>query len=785
MNFLKRTPFFILLIGICMLMVNTISAQTPTNKIAVLTQTKNNKIQFRWFHSSAPTWQNANQYGYVITRKTLNSSNQVIATNIINIDGITGSDSTSAKWAPYFKVDSAAYYTLFRTTVGRYDATQTVQERMDEYKKDTTAPRLIPNHSVGTELFAYAFMASCEKYNAAKLAGLAYDDIDIQTQYKYEYKISTRVPANVMSIGDTTITINPNNFTVPIMPPKPKANVQAKLVFLSWNADSLKNTFYNYYVQRKEAGKGSFVQLNEYGLLNAADSTNQLVFRDSIPNKTKRYVYRIVGKTYFDDFIVSDSIFVENKQYLELQIGLDSVRRVGNLIKANWQVQKQTSDPLNTIIKYYYFSVSNNESSNFNILQNNISLNNTSLQIPFSAVSAVVDTSKSMYYKITAIGIENDEISSPAYLVFSKKNTSRPSKPQNLNVLGTNQQSDDHFVVVSWSANPEPNIVGYKVFRQIGSDTTLVEISGGIKNKLLITDSLSSKMEYATIKYFVVAFNDDNRRSDAATIDYNKKDTRGPISPIITNYDVVFNDVTLYWENSPDKDIKETVLLRKLMNSQDPWVVVKKVLKGENISEFLDKNLTKGETYIYTIYSTDESGNNSCFDQSKFKSTNKADACYQLVPVKIVSTKKAEFTDFKAILTIEKPKISLSWSYASNEVDSYEVYRYAALTDPLKNDVLLTSWKSFRANENVTEDLDTQYLYTYNYAIRINFKDGTVSDLRAVKVIIPDLKNCTFEQQIIHSSKMTNNLFETSCYEIILQDGFDTNKMQYKGEIKK
>ena len=785
MNLSKNIFRIILIFLLFEISIGKIFSQTQPAKIGAMVQVKNQKTQFRFFHSSPQVWELTNQYGVKIIRNKIQGGT-VLETKTINIDGIKASDSTSAKWQPYFKPDSAAYYELFRLSLNIHETKKTPTERNLENSKDSLSIQTSLGHDLKTEVYFYAFIASCEKYNAAKLAGLAYDDSDVQNQYRYEYNISTNVPSSILAIGDTTITILPNYFTPNIATPKPKSSIQRKLILLSWNADSLKNTFFNYYVQRKVVGQSKFEQLNDLGLIKGVDSTSQLTFNDSIPNKTKKYVYRIVGKTYFDDFIVSDSIEVDYKQYLELQIGIDSVRRLGSIIRANWQVKKETTEPLNTLIKYYKFSVSNNDTTNFTVLQNNISLNNTSLQIPFSAVSAVVDTTMGMYYRITAIGIENDEISSPAYLVFSKKNTSRPSKPKNLAVAGTNQQNEDHYVVVSYSANPEPNIIGYKVFRQMGADTNLIEISGGIKNKLLITDSLSSKMEYPLIKYYVVAFNDDNRRSDPAIIEYTKKDTRGPISPIITNYTVAFTDVTLFWNNSPDTDIKETVLLRKLMNSQDPWVVVKVFTKNENVSEYVDKGLTKGSTYVYTMYATDEAGNNSCFDIVKFRNSSATEDCYQLVPVKITASKKQDFTDFKAVLTIEKPKIVLSWSYpAINEVESYEVFRAVNPIISTPNNSFLTSWKSFRPNDESIEDIDTKYTFLYTYAIRINFKDGTVSDLRTLTVKIPSMENCTFDQQIINSSKMNGNLNETSCYEIILQSGFDSNYKEYKAEIKK
>lgn len=759
--------------------------QTPTGKIVVLSQVKNNTVQFRFFQSTPDTWQKANQYGYQIVRKTMQGT-QVIATKTINIDGIKASDSTSTKWVPYFKKDSAAYYSLFRLTAGVYDATRTQAQRIAENSRDSVNIQAMPQHTALTELFAYSFMAAGEKYNAAKLAGLGYDDTDIQTQYQYEYKISTRIPTNVMVVNDTTIKINTPGVNTPkVLPPKPKVVIDKRLVYLSWNGDSLRNNFYFYHVLRRSSAQSKFEQINDVGLINGSEETNQIVYRDSIPNKTLKYTYRIAGKTYFDDLNTSDSIVIDIKQYIDVDINIQSVNRVGSNLNINWVTQTPLSTPIASNIKYYTLSVSNNDSTQYKVLQNNISLNLTSLSIPFSSVKAVVDTTKGMYFKILAVGLENDITESSAFYLFANQDKRPPNKPQNLSVQGSNQASGNHHVTLSWTANTESNLLGYKVFRKIGNDTTLVEISGGVKNKISIIDTLHSKMEYPILTYYVAAFNQDNRRSDFSIITYLKKDTRGPISPIITDYSIINTSVILNWKNSPDIDVAQTVILRKELNSTAPWVTVKIIGKTETLTQFEDKNLVEGKTYVYTMYAIDDSNNQSCYDVPSYNSSLKAEDCYQLMPVKVVSNSpKPEFTNFTGLVAIESPKIDLTWSYDGTKVKNYEVYRSVkTLTDQASPSLL--SWKSFTSLYTNFTDLDVSYNKLYTYAIRANFEDGTTSNLKKIEVNVPNFSACTYEKQIIRSSKLLQAVDDMACYEIILQTGFDSSKLNYKAEIKK
>jgi hypothetical protein len=133
-------------------------------------------------------------------------------------------------------------------------------------------------------------------------------------------------------------------------------------------------------------------------------------------------------------------------------------------------------------------------------------------------------------------------------------------------------------------------------------------------------------------------------------------------------------------------------------------------LETKNKEEkFQDKTAVEGNTYRYAIFAKDESNLVS----------NPSPGLTLFVPKYSVMP---AVKGFFAQPNKTSNTIDLSWDYANNEVDGFEIYK-ASDKDPLQLIQIVPGKTRFLPDPTIT--INT----TYQYGIRATFKDGRTSKM--------------------------------------------------------
>ncbi|MGL4632469.1 MAG: fibronectin type III domain-containing protein, partial [Leadbetterella sp.] len=520
-------------------------------------------------------------------------------------------------------------------------------------------------------------------------------------------------------------------------------------------------------------------------IIKGSDLIDDIVTFDSLPNVNSRYLYRLIGKTYFDEYIVSDSVAFDYYSLANTAPNLKLVKKLTSAYEVAWTLPKTPENMRpDTMFTSFSIQVSKNDTANFKTVLSNINPLDTTNMVSFSSVLSKIDTSTYYYFIVKGYGKGGDSLTSIPFIIMPIDKTP-PAKPVNLIIEEvTNDNLNATIVKLSWSPNTESDLAGYRVFRRVGNEEEAFEISDTLSVSVILRDTLSKKMEYPTIKYYVIAVDNRFNQSDSAIVIYNKKDTRPPISPLISGFNVLDLNVKLFLQKSPDDDIETYFLYRKKVNDPTSLTLVATFTQTNIPKIYTDTDLENKQTYIYWIYAKDFSGNESCYKPNAVPQN-----CFQLVPVKVVSTKRSPIVVFEVEFDVSALENELKWQYDTTGMEYFEVFRSAKIKDVVGLDsTYFSSWRTLSPSDLSTRDEKVNFNSQYYYGIKAFFDDGTSTSLTKIKIITPNDKLCVLGKMSLNKFELIEILtpiVDTACYEINLNEGFETaTDGDYTAEIK-
>lgn len=699
---------------------------TYKDSIKVIARPYSNKILLRWMPLSPKLWRNSIARGYTITRQTLSGTN-IIATTSFTVKF----DSDSTKW----HLSDSTYYQMV------YDN----HREVIEMGNDTTL-------SVNFQYNLVAVGADMS-YAAAKLGGLAFVDATVISGVTYRYRIEPtplnparkglKTASSPIVIGTNAVEVKAEDISYPTLE-APQLSRKKGVIELKWDFDASK-IYYGSYIIYRSINGGSNSRLNAQLWTKMDNSSQFIYYLDSIPNTTTTYTYHLAGKTYFDEYISSVTSTINVTKELTQIPAIKGVKVAGQGVEVKWRFPADTVIAnLASVVNKYLILVSPKSDSGFQLIR---SVNNpldTIALIDSVTISTKVAFKLSQYYRIGVIGIANDTTWSLPYILIPKTIDVPPAKPTNFRAAVVNSSSTSklHLVRLDWNANTEPDLLGYRIYRKIGSETEKIDVFNGIRRRISTIDTLGKDTDYPRIKYYITAVDSNYHESAIDSVIYQKPDTHPPISPVITKFNVRGTDVDLFWAKSPSNDVQRTEIWRKLNEASGTWSIIKTLNATDTTKMMTDTSLIVGKTYVYTIAAFDSSSNKSCYDVPKFQTSQNAADCYQLVIVEIITESKPVFSDFTAtadsVSTI--PAITLHWAYTASNIEHFELYRSETpkVNNGTNTTTNFTLWRTLNAVENSIQEDDPKYSYTYKYGIRAVFKDGTTSNMKQITIVMPD-----------------------------------------------
>jgi hypothetical protein len=268
-------------------------------------------------------------------------------------------------------------------------------------------------------------------------------------------------------------------------------------------------------------------------------------------------------------------------------------------------------------------------------------------------------------------------------------------------------------VHVSWQANTEKDLGGYKVFRAYSKSTELTPLIDSVVTTTTFTDTVSMRLTNRKMYYAVTALDKRYNQSKFSPLTLAlKPDVVKPTAPVFTKYDVVDHTVRLRWADCRDKDVASHALYGKT-DGETRWRLIHQ-FGATTPGEYIDTETQRGHRYAYTLISKDSSGLES----------NPAS------PIQLkVAGDPADITvsQFNAYVDRDKHYVELFWRDAVKNVEEYQLYKQ-------KKGEPVRLWKIIRNSEKRLADDDLTINTEYTYGIRVVTANGQMSRMKWVVV---------------------------------------------------
>ncbi|MDN5852026.1 MAG: hypothetical protein L0K86_04115, partial [Actinomycetia bacterium] len=303
-----------------------------------------------------------------------------------------------------------------------------------------------------------------------------------------------------------------------------------------------------------------------------------------------------------------------------------------------------------------------------------------------------VENDTTYYYAVVAVDQAGNESPSSVIASATPTDTTAPSAPTGLAATG-----GDGIVELTWDANGEPDISGYRVYRGDSADVATgpgaTPITG---TSLLPTPAYTdTPVENGTTYFYAVVAVDShgNESQASASTSATPADTTPPAAPIGLAAEAGDGVVALDWDDSADADLDHYVVYRATAADLSDAAPVTEVTE----SAYDDEGVDNGTTYHYYVVAVDADDNSS--PASETATATPVDANAPAAPTGLTATAEAAAID-------------LAWDdNAEGDLAGYNVFRSELPDVPTDGDPLNADPLSEATYTDDTAVAGTQYFY--------------------------------------------------------------------------
>jgi hypothetical protein len=506
-------------------------------------------------------------------------------------------------------------------------------------------------------------------------------------------------PAGVV-IKPGVVVVNPASERKLPQPAHLQAEFGDRKVTLNWPVYLHRGFYSAYIIERATDGK-NFKSLSDipYVFTDQERNPKKAYFVDSLPDNTQTYSYRIKGISPFGEKgPASEVVQGTGKDDVSGMIVIDKAQ-----VKDNRSVTLTWSFPAafrSRILGYYVGHATKAEGPYQDV--------NPKILSPDKESFTHQPGAHNNYYCIRVIGKDTKELARSFPYLVQLEDTIAPVVPSGL------AGSVDSLGVVrlSWKANPDADLNGYRVFRANSLGEEFVERTEYILQKSAFTDTVSLYTLTKEVYYQVLAVDKNYNPSPLSPYLLLKRPDRiAPVAPVLRKASLQNQGIVLQWENSPSDDVAFTRLYRRESSAAAP--VLLHEWTGNNKTSLLDSALVLGKTYAYTFQVSDSAGNYS-------ETTSPS--------IQFETGVRPAVSKIKSVADREQKKIVLTWKDEPEGVERCVIYR-AKAGQPLQ------LYQTMKGNPQTFEDRDLAVNNAYTYKIKLFFAGGVQSQLsQAVQV---------------------------------------------------
>lgn len=621
--------------------VETFSQQRDSivaETLAVAARPSSDSITLRWAPLSFKTWHLANINGYRIERYIVTRNGALLSKPEIKILSEEIKPLPVEQWEPLVRAN----------TYGAIAAQALYGDRFEVDLSNSDVITVVNKVQENEQRFAFTLFCADMSKDVAAFSGLWFTDTLIKKGEKYLYRVSVNGADSLRG----SVFISPDDDYRLTAPQNLKAEFHDRAVSLKWD-HSLATAYTAYEIERSEDGV-LFTKISDTPLVTVSpDKDSEVRYEyatDSLPNGNQTFHYRITGITPFGEqgppSAVVSGRSIPRVMTVPYIVSAESANNATILL--TWDFPQHD----NVALAGFSVERASGPDRDFNPI--------TPALLPASARSFEdIKPEQANYYRVRAKGLDSSWY--PSHVYFAQLVDSiPPGAPSGLEAKIT----DDGNVLLTWEANAEKDIYGYRIYRSNQRSEEPAQVTIAPLQEPVFKDSINVNTLNEHIYYSVMAVDiNQNHSALSNVLQIALPDRVKPQSPVFLPPASLPEGVLLSWLPAASEDITEYHVYRKTVHEN--WQRISSIkATTDSLFSYFDRSAEPGQASHYTVISVDDAGLRS--EPAK--------------PMTGVATRhnvRPPITWRKPDLLRESNQVRLSWKYEVEGIESFRIFRSA------------------------------------------------------------------------------------------------------------
>lgn len=674
-------------------------------------------ILIRWAPKDYDSWQYGNKYGYTLTRKTIIKN------------GVKLSDGESLQSIKLLGDDFKPWEEeRWKANINENDTWEVLGAGSIYGEFETQEPGVRPGSP--TDLMnqqmardnkvALCFFASCQSLKVADRLGLSFVDRDVVKGDSYRYEIFFNKTNEVL------LLLNHDQFSVRenIYVPAPlvediEVTPGDSTVSLMWNTDILSNYYLTYYVERSGDAGLTYEVRNDVPLVAAAKEHRNVSFTDSLTNNDAIYHYRIRGKTPFATLgEPSIPVFAKGEASPDINGDIPFLKITEEIEEGVMLLGWQFNSQKNELIKGFNIYKCETYEGEYILL-------NEELIPAENRMYRDMDPYYKGFYKVEVV----DNFGGTQTSIVRFVELRDLIAPAIVSGLKCELDTISNEVDLSWDANKEIDLDGYRIYYSWSEDGHYIDVDGEYTIDTTASVPIQAKRNGESVFFKLQTFDYRGNKSDwSPACEIELLDVTYPTKGLIRRMDIQRSSIGFEWAASPSNDVVSHEIYRR-EEGTEKWQLLETFTDFEIIDYFKDNAVEKTNVYYYyKLTAVDKSGLRTDSEHRKAK-------IVELLNHALIEN----FT-----INENEGSLELNWDYISpKRIKHFKIFRQ-------KDDGAFRAYETLNKSalrRNYEELADGSYQYKKVLKLRpkdqmLKFKlmavlnDGSTSPMSAIETFV-------------------------------------------------
>lgn len=547
-----------------------------TPAIRMRSEVQSDCILLRWIATDAESWEQLNKYGVRLERLTVARSGAVLENPEIKVlaECLKPEETDTLK-------NLVTEYPM-----GAVIAQAIFGENFEVSISDNSISKAISLDEMRHQRYLFSIYAADLCFPVAKEVGWGWIDKDIKKEERYLYRATSLVPKEKRNIEQGAVFVIADETVKLVSPIGLSAQFSETGALLSWDYNTLSYLYSYYFIERSEDGK-TFKQISDLPVTRISDTDKNpyapITYLDSIPLGKKMY-YRVYGVTPFGSKGAYSNI-VSGIAYPTLKaVPIITGSKFDKLGGADisWQFDNTQQDLISG------FNILHSKDDKiYSALADNIGANERNYHIE--------KIGKNIYYKVEAKSKYGTSTQSPPVLIQPIDSVA-PAIPKglkaNIDSLGA--------VHLSWDANQDADIYGYRLYRGQTKGEELIPITDIAIRETFYTDSVDINNLNDKVYYALTSLDERYNQSEQCKfIEVSKPNTITPTSPVITKGLAEASKNIIEWVSGGEVYLAGFIIVRKDIYDKNLQIV--KHINNPKQTRYEDNDIEPGKSYQYQV----------------------------------------------------------------------------------------------------------------------------------------------------------------------------------------